>query len=410
MKIDIHNYARQAEWAITRLNNSELSPHNKDIIHRFIDSLIAEGISMSRVAKYTDTLRYWAIWLNKDFDVVTKEDIAPVISKIQLNPKQGIWSKQSYKIVIKRFFKWLKNSDEYPPEVSWIKAKLRLCDKTLPSSGELITETDVQKLLNIIDSPRDKALVSMLWESGSRVGELCSLQLNNVEIDKFGILITVQGKTGSRKLRLVSSTQYLMTWLNMHPLRHDKTARLWVTITNNPRFVPLSYRAVNKQLRVYFTKAGISKKCNPHMFRHSRATYLANHLTEFQMNQYFGWTQGSEMPSTYVHMSGKEVEGAILALNGIKDAEKKEADVRLRPKTCPRCDTINSHESKYCCRCAGILDIREAIDLQERYEVDAKRLNETDDLLYKLSKNPEIVRLLAQKLQEINITTTKING
>ena len=44
---------------------------------------------------------------------------------------------------------------------------------------------------------------------------------------------------------------------------------------------------------------------------------MANHLTEFQMNQYFGWIQGSDMPSTYVHMSGKNVDEALLRMNGV---------------------------------------------------------------------------------------------
>ncbi|MFA5142190.1 MAG: tyrosine-type recombinase/integrase [Candidatus Woesearchaeota archaeon] len=411
MKTDIHNYARQAQWALRRLKDSSVSAHNQEIIRRFVDSLVAEGISLSRVAKYTDTLRFWALWLNKDFDIVTKEDIAPIVSQIQMDPNYGIWSKKSYKMAIKRFFKWLKNSgDEFPPEVKWIKAKLRLCDKKLPSSGELLNEKDIEKLLKSINSPRDKAFVSMLWESGCRVGELCSLQINNVEIDKYGILITVQGKTGARKLRLVSSTQYLMTWLNIHPQRDDRTESLWVTMSNRQKSVPISYRAINKLLRVHCAKSGITKRCNPHMFRHSRATYLANHLTEFQMNQYFGWAQGSEMPSTYVHMSGKEVESAILVMNGIKSMDKKTEEVHLRSKTCPRCETINSYESKYCCRCAGILDIHEAMAIQAKYNEDSKRLNETDDLLDRISHHPEIIQLLAQKMQEMNTTTAKVIG
>ena len=34
--------------------------------------------------------------------------------------------------------------------------------------------------------------------------------------------------------------------------------------------------------------------------------------TEAQMKEHFGWVPGSYMPSTYVHLSGKDVDGAIL--------------------------------------------------------------------------------------------------
>lgn len=402
MKIDIHGYTHRAEMALKKLDNSnELSEKNKAHIRSFIDSCAADGLSMARIAKYVYTLRYWAIWLNKDFEDVKKEDMARVVTNIQMSEHYSAWSKQSLKIMIKRFYKWLKKSEEYPPEVKWIGVKMKLSERRLPGQGELISEEDVKKVLEVIEHPRDKALISMLWESGTRIGELCSLRLNNISIDKYGVLITVQGKTGSRKLRLVFSTQYLMRWLDMHPNKNDKSSPLWVNVGSVNTKEALKYRNISIRLKDYFKLAGINKRCYPHLFRHSRATYLANYLTEFQMNQYFGWVQGSNMPSTYVHLSGKEIDSAILSLNGIKQEQKKDEEVLLRPKKCPRCDTINNYDSKYCCKCAGVLDIKEAMELQARQEEDAHRLNETEELIQKISQNPQIIQMLAQKLQEV---------
>lgn len=44
---------------------------------------------------------------------------------------------------------------------------------------------------------------------------------------------------------------------------------------------------------------------------------MTNYLTEAQMNVYFGWVQGSDMPGVYVHLSGRDVDDAILKANGI---------------------------------------------------------------------------------------------
>jgi integrase/recombinase XerD len=44
---------------------------------------------------------------------------------------------------------------------------------------------------------------------------------------------------------------------------------------------------------------------------------MANYLTEAQMNVYFGWTQGSDMPGVYVHLSGRDIDDAVLNANGI---------------------------------------------------------------------------------------------
>lgn len=74
---------------------------------------------------------------------------------------------------------------------------------------------------------------------------------------------------------------------------------------------------------------------------------MANHLTEFQMNQYFGWVQGSDMPSTYIHMNSKKIEESILALNGIERAKKTEKS-SLKPQRCIKCELLNSSDAKFC--------------------------------------------------------------
>jgi len=62
------------------------------------------------------------------------------------------------------------------------------------------------------------------------------------------------------------------------------------------------------------SKAGIDKPVNPHHFRHSRATVLANHFTEAQMCEWFGWVPGSSVPGRYVHLSGRDIDRAYRSL------------------------------------------------------------------------------------------------
>lgn len=75
-------------------------------------------------------------------------------------------------------------------------------------------------------------------------------------------------------------------------------------------------------------KTKIRKRCNPHIFRHSRATLLAQHLTEAQLKQVFGWTQSSKMASVYVHLSGRDNDDAydtpvlIIGENAVKYIKK----------------------------------------------------------------------------------------
>ena len=62
-------------------------------------------------------------------------------------------------------------------------------------------------LLDELDEndPRDKALVMTLYVSGCGVGEILSLRVKHVTFDEFGAVLMVAGKTGERRVRVVSS-------------------------------------------------------------------------------------------------------------------------------------------------------------------------------------------------------------
>ncbi|MBU0459440.1 MAG: tyrosine-type recombinase/integrase [Nanoarchaeota archaeon] len=393
----IHNYERKYIMAKKNLEKSSISKRNKELILKFVDDLILENLSKPRLIKYFTCLKIIAQALGKDLDKATIADLKKFVSYVQQRNDYSAWTKHSYKVIVRRFYKWFKKTKgkKYPPIVDWIKIGMSRSEKNLPTDGDLINEKDVEKIINAAHHPRDKAFVSVLWESGARIGEIGNLKMRNVVFDKFGIVIAVKGKTGSRKIRLISSTPYFSTWINNHPFKDNQQAALWINRGTTNFQQPMKYRNMRKILINLFAQAGIKKKCNPHLFRHSRATFMAHHLTEFQMNQYFGWIQGSDMPATYVHMSGKEVDKAILKMNGFAHGEEKE-ESKLLPKRCPRCETINAHDSKHCNKCGGILDLKFAMEQEEERK-------SSNDIMATLLRDKEIQAILMEKLKQIGL-------
>ena len=59
------------------------------------------------------------------------EDIEDVVIKIDNRENCSPWTKHSYKVIIKKFYKWLKFGDgyrtavDYPPIVSWLRCNLK---------------------------------------------------------------------------------------------------------------------------------------------------------------------------------------------------------------------------------------------------------------------------------------------
>lgn len=401
MAYDIHNYENQMEVAKNAVRKAAISEKNKETIFEFEKYLIVKGISKPRIIKYLGTLKIVAVQLGKDFDKVSKQDIFDFVCKIQ-QKNYAEWTKQIYKTIVKRFYKWLKGGDKcYPEEVEWIEARVPRNKRVLPKTEDLLTEEDITKLIEASNNLRDKALIAMLWESGGRIGEIGNLEFGSITFDKYGAVVTLDGKTGPRTIRLINSASYLANWLSIHPKREDKHAPLWGTIANNNHGRLLKYSAIKQMLWKLFKKAGVNKRFNPHIFRHSRATFLANHLTEFQMNQYFGWVQGSDMPSTYVHLSGKETDTALLKLNGIEVPENKEEQTQ-KPRICKRCDTINPALNKFCCKCGAVLDVKTALEIENEFKEQADARNNSDNIMNNLVKDPEFQEFLAKKLEQYN--------
>ncbi len=398
-KICIHDYEKQYEYYLKRVKQLDMSKKNLDTVLRFKDVCFLNGMSKPRVIRYFRLFVFLFSFFKGDLENATKKDIEGIVAVINAKTTFSPTTKYDCKVMLKRFYKWLKgNDEEYPPEVKWIKNKIKMTEKKLINDSELITQKDVDKLMEVSEYPRDKAFVSLLYESGCRIGEIGSMTISNVNFDKYGTVITVSGKTGSRKIRVIASTPHLRTWLNAHPLKDDKDKPLWIKIGVRNRNKAMGYDSFRMVLGRLFKKVGINKRHNPHLFRHSRATYMANYLTEFQMNQYFGWIQGSDMPATYVHLSGKDVDKAILEMNGLeqKKSEKEEAKVRV----CPRCEAINDTKASYCDRCSFILDEKEAVKLETEKKDEEQMTLIAKRVLEKLSQRiPEVKDIIAEEMR-----------
>jgi len=310
------------------------------------------------------------------------------VKEIETNPTWSPATKHDYKVILKKFYKSLGGSEEFPDQVKWIKPNFKKNNHKLPE--ELLTEEDVRKLVEAAGHPRDKAFILVLYESGCRIGEILNLRIKNVLFDENGAVLLVNGKTGQRRVRIIASAPLLSVWLNNHPFRESPDSPLWIVVGTKNHSQPLTYPSVATQLRKIAKRAGIKKKVNPHAFRHARATFLANNLTEAQMKEYFGWVQSSGMAAVYVHLSGRDVDNAILRLNGLEVAEKKENE-SLKIRNCARCMERNSSLSKFCSRCGSPLDIKIAIELDEKRKTG-------DEVVSTLVRDPQVQQIIVSRI------------
>jgi site-specific recombinase XerD len=383
-KLVIYHTDRQLERLENNIREApDISDGNKMAILDFYSHKYSTGLSPMRLVKYLDMLQRLARMLKKDFRAADRQDIVKLVGDIERNRSYGEWTKHDYKVVLKHFYKWLRGEEDYPGEVKWIRTSVKHASHRIPE--ELLTEAEVQQLVSLTEHPRDKALLAVLYESGCRIGEILTLRLKHVQPDRYGAKVVVNGKTGMRSVRLVAATPYLLSWMNLHPLRDNLEAPIWIELRKKKEAArkAIDYRNASILIKRLATRAGIKKRVHPHLFRHSRATHLAKHLTEAQMKEHFGWVQSSEMAGIYVHLSGRDVDDALLKTYGLRRPDdEKQADL-LKPRFCPRCNESNAADSRFCSKCSLVLDMKEAIELEEKRRaaipvVDALRLMLSD--------------------------------
>ena len=209
------------------------------------------------------------------------------------------------------------------------------------------------------------------------------MSVGSVEFKDKYCLITVNGKTGLKRLPLVASYKPLLEWLEQHPKRTDPTAPLWCSLATNYKGERLSYRHFRLIIKRLARKAGLSKAVWPYLFRHSTLTALAKVFTEARLEQYAGWVHGSKMSARYVHFSARDLVDAVLELHGMKAPAQPEVPKLIQ---CPRCKEENPLGTVYCGRCGYVLD---------REEEEKKR---KDELLLKLAEEVKQLKAVIASL------------
>lgn len=371
-------------------NSTGLLPEDRELILTYEKQMIYEGLGEKRREKVIGMLSRIAAWKDKPFADCTDKDIKEIIEKLE-GEDYSEWTKHDIKAILKKFYKFVRGTEDYPPEVSWIRVKKPKNNK-LPE--DLLTEEDIKKLIDACLNARDRALIALLYESGARIEELLNLKIKDITFDEFGAIVLFEvGKTGARRIRVIDSVPYLSAWLEIHPFRNNREMYLWVNIGQPKYGKPMDYGAVRELLKDIAKRAGVDKRVNPHNFRHSRATFLSQYLTEPQLNEYLGWVQGSSVPKVYVHLSGRDVDDAILKMHGMKkDEEKEERRSPLKAVRCPRCGHLAT--GNFCGNCGMVLTPEAAMELQDKG-------GEVDDMLAKLLEDPEVREFLKKKLMDL---------
>ncbi|VVB51656.1 Tyrosine recombinase XerA [uncultured archaeon] len=367
---------------------------NKKYLEEYVRQLELKQLKPNTVKIKLWKVYTFMIFTNfKDNKTVTKDDVENYV--IERRNNCSPFTVQGDILELKLFLRWLMPDKEN----ELFTFKMKKPKRTLPV--ELITRKDIQILVQACDTQRDRALIMLLWDSAARLNEIMSLNLNQVEFDKYGAVTIVDGKTGRRRLRLTDSVPDLQAWVNMHPMKDIPNAPLFLTYNRYGMGTKrLNFRTVENRLKNLAAKLKMTKSIHPHAIRHARLTDLVKSegnkkgFSEMELRILAGWEKNSTMPEVYVHLSGADIEKKVLSNAGlIEETEDERNDKELEAKKCPRCKTLNAYDAKYCNSCSFVLDPRTAREIESKSKI-------VPEVFAAMQSNPEFLRLIAEAISK----------
>ena len=262
----LHELKREfLEYLEIEKGRSVLTVRNYDhYITRFLDYA-----KINDPKKLTETMvREYRLWLNRQPGTKVGRNVDTLKRKTQ----------NYYLIALRAFLKYIrkKGIESLNPE------RIELA-KVPERSLDLISS---QELNRLIDSPdlstlaglRDKAILELLFSTGLRVSELCSLSQEDVDLsrDEF----SVRGKGDKVRVVFLSETakNAIKAYLEERKdfddamfIQYGKNAKETAIRNGDLRLSP---RSVQRIIKRYATISGITRKVTPHKLRHSFATDL----------------------------------------------------------------------------------------------------------------------------------------
>lgn len=240
-----------------------------------------------------DSIREFRLWLNRQSVGTTSETLK---RKTQ----------NYYLIALRAFLKYLRKR-----EIESISPERIELAKVSQRELDLITSTELERLMKApvgetLTSLRDRAMLELLFSTGLRVSELCSL---NNDIDLGRDELSVRGK--GEKIRVVFISPSAKTAVKAYlAKRKDMDEALFVQMGKNAKAAKelrLSPRSVERIVKHYAIKAGITRKVTPHVIRHSFATDLLQNGADLRSVQAMLGHANIATTQVYTHVTDKHL-------------------------------------------------------------------------------------------------------
>ena len=236
--------------------------HDKNAVEAFITAKRIEGCSEKTLNYYQKTIQAMLSSIGRNANQVTTEDLRKYLIEYQLRRKSGKVTIDNIRRILSSFFSWLEDEDFI------LKSPVRRIHKV--KTAKVVKDTYTDEALELMrdscKNARDLAIIDLLASSGMRVGEMVTLNRDDIDFNERECVVIGKGN----KERLVyfdaRTKIHLQNYLNR---RTDSNPALFVALKFPHERLKIG--GVETLLRELGRRLNLPK-VHPHKFRRTLAT------------------------------------------------------------------------------------------------------------------------------------------
>lgn len=244
------------------IDESNSKKQEQDTVGTFITAKRIEGCSEKTLTYYTKTIEAMVDEVGKRPEQITTDDIRNYLTRYQIDRRLSKVTIDNIRRILSSFFSWLEDEDYI------IKSPVRRIHKvkTAKTVKDTYTDEALELMRDNCKKPRDLAIIDLLASSGMRVGEMVTLNRDDINFNERECVVFGKGN----KERLVyfdaRTKIHLQNYLNS---RTDGNPALFVSL--KAPFERLMIGGVEVRLRELGRRLNLPK-VHPHKFRRTLAT------------------------------------------------------------------------------------------------------------------------------------------
>lgn len=278
----------------------------EELVDSFLNYLfIQKGLSQNTINSYKHDLKKF-VDANKTLDIkgTDFDSFLHNINTLELSPK----SKQRLVSSLKQFHIYLSQlsviDHEFPKGV-----RIKL-GSSLP---RVLSINEVDSFINFYDhsnflNSRNKTILDFLYSAGTRVSELCNVELSDIDLDDN--FVQLKGKGSKYRIVPIGSllrqnlTEYLTYRNNL------KSINSFLFLSKSHK--QMERTAVFRIIKKTTSSLGLDSDIHPHTFRHSAATHMLEGGCDLRTVQEFLGHSSVSTTQIYTKITKEFLEEAFI--------------------------------------------------------------------------------------------------